>query len=278
MRLKDKVVLITGAGSGFGREIAVMMAREGAKIGVNDISKSGVDGTLAALKEVESEGLSLLADVTKVNQVQDMFAKLVSVWGTIDILVNNAGIAMPASWDKLVKLVNSSSIKGIGEIMTAGKSQESMKITSAFEDEWWHQTMDVHINGTFYCTREALKIMEEKRNGRIINMSSVLGIKGGPGLPAYSAAKGAIAAFTKSIAQEVIGSNILVNAVAPGWVETPLLDTMCAESKVFICMQTPAGRMGTLAEVANTVVFLATDDSNYFVGQVLSPNGGFVIA
>jgi NAD(P)-dependent dehydrogenase (short-subunit alcohol dehydrogenase family) len=108
-------------------------------------------------------------------------------------------------------------------------------------------------------------------------MASVLGIKGGPGAPAYSAAKGAIIALTRSVAQEVIGSNIIVNAVAPGWVDTPLLDTMLPECKAFICAQTPAGRMGTVEEIVSTVMYLASDDANFFVGQVLSPNGGIVI-
>jgi 3-oxoacyl-[acyl-carrier protein] reductase len=277
MKLKDRIVLITGAGSGLGRAAAVMMAKEGAKIGVNDIDEKGIAETFAALQGTGAEGLALLADVTKVNQVKEMFEKIVSNWGTIDILVNNAGIAMPSAWGEMVSLVNNASLKGITELMTTGKAQESMKVTSAFEDDWWHRMIDVHVNGTFYCTREALKIMEQKRSGKIINIASILGIKGGPGAPAYSAAKGAIIAFTRSVAQEVIGSNIMVNAVAPGWVDTPLLDTMSAESKAFLCAQTPLGRMGTPEEIANAIVFLATDDANFFVGQVISPNGGIVI-
>lgn len=277
MKLKDKIVLITGAGSGLGRAAAIMMAKEGAKIGVNDIDENGISETILALKGLGAQGLPLRADVTKVNQVREMFEKLISTWGTMDILVNNAGVAMPASWGDMATFINNSSLKSINEIMTTGKFQESMKITSAFKDDWWHRTIDVHLNGTFYCTREALHIMEQKRNGRIINMSSILGLKGGPGAPAYSAAKGAIAAFTRSVAQEVIGSNIIVNAVAPGWVDTPLLDTMSPECKAFICVQTPIGRMGTLDEIASAITFLATEDSNFFVGQILSPNGGIMI-
>lgn len=277
MRLKDRIALITGAGSGFGRVASIMLAKEGAKIGVNDVNEKGIDGTLAALKEMGSEGLALRADVTKVDQVKEMFATLVDTWGTVDILVNNAGVALPADWGELATMVNNASLKAIGELMTAGKFQESMKITSSYEDEWWLKMIDVHLNGCFYCTREALKIMEQKRSGKIINVSSICGIKGCAGSPAYSAAKGAIAAFTRSVAQEVIGSNIIVNALAPGFVDTPLLDTTSAEVKAFICAQTPIGRMGTVEEIVSAIVYLATDEANFFVGQVISPNGGMVI-
>jgi 3-oxoacyl-[acyl-carrier protein] reductase len=277
MKLKDRVVLITGAGSGFGRTTAIMMAKEGAKIGVNDIDPGKIEGTLNALKEIGSQGLALPADVTKVDQVKEMFQKLVGNWGTIDILVNNAGFALPNAWKELSDKVNNAYLKAVVELQTTGKVQESMKITSAFKDEWWHQMIDVHLNGTFYCTREALKIMEEKKKGKIINMASICGYNGCPGSPSYSAAKGAIIGFTKSIAKEVIGSGIIVNAIAPGYVNTPLLDNVYDDVKLIICAQTPLGRMGFPEEIASTIVFLATDDADYFVGQVLSPNGGMVM-
>jgi len=278
MRLKDKVVLITGAGSGLGRATALMMAREGAKIGVNDLTEEGINGTLAVLREAGAEGLALKADVSRPDQVKKMFEQLVSEWGTLDVLVNNAGIATPPgeSGKRMVELVSNLSMKAINEVMTTGRMQESMKITSAYEDEWWHKLMDVNVNSTFYCTREALKIMEPKRYGKIINLSSFLGVKGGPGATAYSASKGAVAAFTRAVGQEVIGSNIVVNAVAPGWVDTPMLDTTSPEAKFFICSQTPAGRLGTVEEVASAIVYLATDEAGFFVGQVLSPNGGIM--
>lgn len=277
MKLKDRITLITGAGSGFGRTAAIMMAKEGAKIGVNDISEKGIEGTLAALKEIGAEGLALAADVTKVDQVRGMFQKLVATWGTIDILVNNAGFSLPSKWPDLVKETNERYLKAVTELQTLGKVQESMGLTAMYKDEWWHEMIDVHLNGTFYCTREALKIMEARKSGKIINMSSILGVSGGAGSPAYSAAKGAIAAFTKSVAKEVIASNIYVNALAPGFVDTPLLDNVDPMVKLIICAQTPLGRMGTPEEVASAIVYLATDDANYFVGQLLSPNGGEMI-
>ena len=277
MKLKDRVALITGAGSGFGQTTALMMAKEGAKIGVNDIDPKKVDETVAKLKEMGAEGLALPADVTKVDQVKAMFQKLVAAWGTIDIMVNNAGFSMPAKWPDFNELTNTRSLKMIGEMQTMGKAQESLKITSQLKDEWWHEMIDVHLNGTFYCTREALKIMEEKRSGKIINMSSICGTAGCAGAAAYSAAKGAIAAFTKAVAKEVIASNITVNAVAPGFVDTPLLDNLDPMMKMVICAQKPIGRMGYPEEIASAIVYLATDDANFFVGQVISPNGGMVM-
>ncbi len=277
MKLKDRIVLITGAGSGLGRTIALQMAREGARIAVNDINAKGIEDTLYALKEAGSEGLGLEADVGNVNQVKGMFEKLKSSWGTLDILVNNAGISAFPSWSDYTEKVNAAYLKVTNEVMTTGKSQESMKITSSFNDEYWHIMLNVHLNGTFYCTREALKIMEEKRGGKIINMASVCGIQGCSGAPSYSAAKGAIIAFTKSVAIEVIGSGIIVNAVAPGYVDTPLLDTLSPEVKAIITARKPIGRMGKPEEIASLVVYLATDDANFIVGQVISPNGGMVL-
>jgi 3-oxoacyl-[acyl-carrier protein] reductase len=277
MKLKDKVTLVTGAGSGLGRAIAVHLAKEGARIGVNDINAKGIDDTLALLKGLGASGLALQADVGNAAEVRRMFDKLQATYGTIDILINNAGIAIPSSWPAYQKLSNDVALKAVTEVMETGKMQESMKITSSFEDEWWHITLNVHLNGTFYCTREALKIMEPKRTGKIINMSSVCGIHGAPVVPAYSAAKAGIMGFTKAVAQEVIGSGIVVNAVAPGYIDTPLLDSMDTRAKMVLVAQTPAGRLGTAEEVASLVAYLATDDADYIVGQIVSPNGGMVI-
>ncbi|MBI5586681.1 MAG: 3-oxoacyl-ACP reductase FabG [Deltaproteobacteria bacterium] len=277
MKLKGRVALITGAGSGFGREIAIQMAREGAKIGVNDIHRRAVEGTLEALEQIGSEGLALEADVGNVDQVKRMFEKTVSKWGTIDILVNNAGIAVKPEWKEYQELHNRAVLKAVDEVMKTGKVQESMKVTSAFQDEWWHATLNVNLNGTFYCTREALKTMEVKGRGKIINMASITGVQGEPNVPAYAASKGGIIAFTKSLAKEVIGSGIQVNAVAPGYCGTPLLNSIDQQLLTILKTQIPIGRLGTAREVASLVVYLATDDADYIVGQVIGVNGGLGI-
>jgi len=277
MKLKERIALVTGAGSGMGRAIAVQLAREGAKIGINDINPKGIRQTFEALHEVGASGLALEADVGNVDQVKEMFKKLKSTWSTIDILVNCAGIIMMPGWEDYKKLHNDVVLKAVDEVTKTGKVQQSMKITSSFKDEWWHTTLNVNLNGTFYCTREALKIMEEKGGGKILNMASIIGMHGGAAVPAYSAAKGGIISFTKAVAQEVIGSGIIVNAVAPGFIDTPFLDTVDERVKNIFMAQTPIGRFGTKEEIASIVVYLASDDANYIVGQIISPNGGMVI-
>ncbi|OPY67520.1 MAG: 3-oxoacyl-(acyl-carrier-protein) reductase FabG [Syntrophorhabdaceae bacterium PtaU1.Bin034] len=135
MKLKDRVALVTGAGSGLGRAIAVHLAKEGARIGINDISAKGIDDTLALLKGLGASGLALQADVGNSAEVRGMFEKLQAAYGTIDILVNNAGIAIPSSWPAYQKLSNDVALKATTEVMETGKMQESMKVTSSFEDE-----------------------------------------------------------------------------------------------------------------------------------------------
>ncbi len=277
MKLEGRVALITGAGSGFGRETAIQMAQEGAKIGVNDVHAQAIEETLTAIHQVGSEGLSLLADVGNVDQVKAMFEKTISKWGTVDILVNNAGIAMKPDWKDYEELHNTAVLKIVDQVMKTGKAQESMKITSTFKDEWWHATLNVNLNGTFYCTREALRVMEEKGKGKIINVASIAGVHGEPNIPAYSASKGGIVAFTKSVAKEVIGSGIIVNAVAPGYCDTPLLTSIDPKLLPILKSQIPIGRLGTATEIASLVVYLATDEADYIVGQVIGANGGMGI-
>jgi 3-oxoacyl-[acyl-carrier protein] reductase len=277
MKLEKRVALITGSGGGFGREIAIQMAREGAKIGVNDVNPAAIEETQKALENMGAESMALPADVGDVDQVKGMFEKIKSSWRTIDILVNNAGIVFKPGWEDYVELHNAAPLKAIGEIMGTGKVQESMKIISSFKDEWWLGTLNVILNGTFYCTREALKIMEEKGSGKIINMASTTGLSGEPNVPAYAAAKGGVIAFTKSVAKEVIGSGIIVNAVAPGYCDTPLVSKIDEQLLGLLKSQIPSGRLGTSSEIASLVTYLATDEANYMVGQVISPNGGLVI-
>ena len=160
------------------------------------------------------------------------------------------------------------------EVMTTGRSTMSLEATKTMEDGHWRRTLAIHLDGTFYCTREALKIMEFNGSGCIINMASLAALTGIAGVPDYSAAKGGILAFTKSVAREVIGRGIRVNAIAPGYIDTPLLDVMSPAMRQMIVAQTPAGRLGTPAEIAATAVFLASDDASFFVGSALAPNGG----
>jgi len=246
-------------------------------VAVNDVNPAAVEDTVAAVKALDAEALALTADVGNVEQVRAMFDTLRSTWGTLDILVNNAGIGIPKKWAEYESAYNNGNLKAVQEVMTTGKMQESLKVTSNYRDEWWHETLNVHLNGAFYCTREALKIMEEKRRDKIINMASYCGVSGCAGLAAYSAAKGGIISFSKSVAKEVIGSGITVNVVAPGFCETAILDAIDERLLPVIVAGKPIGRLGASGEIASLVVYLATDEADFIVGQVISPNGGMWI-
>jgi len=268
MKLTSKVALITGAGSGLGREIALAFAREGCAVGVNDIRPEAAEAVVAELRTAGGEAAALPCDVADSRAVHKMFAAHMGAFQSLDILVNNAGIAF------MEDRVKQNSQAMVQEIMTTGRNTRSLEATKNMEDGHWRRTLAIHLDGTFYCTREALKIMEFNGSGVIINMASLAALTGIIGVPDYSAAKAGILGFTKSVAREVVGRGIRVNAIAPGYIDTPLLDEMTPVMKQMIIAQTPMGRLGTAAEVAATAVFLASDDASFFVGQALAPNGG----
>ena len=253
MKLKDKAILITGAGSGLGREMALTFAREGAMLGVNDIRPESAHNVTTELTRAGARAVALVADVSSSAAVRKMFAEFISAFGTIDVLVNNAGIARSRSSAEL----------GAG--------------TQDVSDDEWHEMLATHLDSTFYCTREALKVMIPKRSGRIINLGSIAGTTGLALAPAYCAAKGGIISFTKSVAREVAGQGILVNCIAPGFIDTPMTAPFMAAMRDAIAAQTPIGRWGEPREIAAAALFLACDDSSFMVGQVVSPNGGWVI-
>jgi 3-oxoacyl-[acyl-carrier protein] reductase len=268
MKLKSKVALITGGGSGLGREIALAFAREGCAVGINDIRPEAAEAVVTEVRTAGGEASPLPADVADSRAVMKMFAKHMGDFQNLDILVNNAGIAF------MEDHVRKNCEAMLQEIMTTGRTTRSAEATKTMEDGHWRRTLSIHLDGTFYCTREALKIMEFNRTGTIINMASLASLTGIMGVPDYSAAKAGIVGLTKSVAREVIGRGIRVNAIAPGYIDTPLLTELSEMMKQMIVAQTPMGRLGTAAEVAATAVFLASDDSSFFVGQVLAPNGG----
>ena len=252
MKLKDKVVLITGGGSGLGREMGLTFAREGAKIGVNDIKPESAQNVVTEIERAGGMSRPFVADVSSSAAVKKMFAEFIAAFGTIDILINNAGI---------------------------GRTRESSEVVPTHEksDEDWHKMLATHLDSTFFCTREALKVMIPKHSGRIVNLGSIAGTTGLAFASDYCAAKGGIISFTKSVAREVVALGILVNCIAPGFIETPMTAPIEGEMRKQIEAITPIGRFGEPSDIAAAALYLASEDSKFMVGQVISPNGGYVI-
>ncbi len=245
LKLAGKVAIVTGAGSGIGRAIALRYAAEGARVVIAEISEAAGSETAALIKESGAEAVSIPTDVSRSDSVAALFARLDAREWAPDILVNNAGNAAPTT------------------------------PTHEVSDEAWDAIVHVHLNGTFYGTREALKRMLPRGRGSIINFGSVVGLRGLPGGAAYTASKGAIAAMTKGVAREVAKAGIRVNCIAPGWIETPILTNLDQDSRERLAQSIPMGRLGTPEEIAAVAVFLASDEASYMTGQVISPNGGW---
>ncbi|MCX8071155.1 MAG: SDR family oxidoreductase [Candidatus Binatia bacterium] len=268
MKLSDRRALVTGAGSGLGRAIALRFANEGAHVAINDIYRDRAERVAEEIRSLGRETLVFVADVSDSVEVRAVFEELSTHWPRLDILVNNAGIVTldPAAQQRLVAAQM--------ERLAGAAPAQPLAITQSVSDMDWRRTLAVHLDGTFYCTREALKIMEAQRYGKIINMASVAGLGGLAGAAAYSAAKAGIIGLTKAVAREAIYAGVYVNAIAPGFIDTPLLEDLDPQLKRAIALQTPIGRFGTADEVAALALYLASDESSYTVGQVLSPNGG----
>ena len=242
----DKVAMITGATRGIGKQIALTLANEGYNIVLNYRTEN--DELKQLKNEIESKKVKCLTvqgDVTNFEDCKQMIERAIKEFGKIDVLVNNAGITK--------------------DMLLARMKEEDFK-----------QVIDVNLVGTFNMTKNVISYMMKARNGRIINISSVVGIAGNAGQTNYSASKAGIIGFTKSLAKEVASRNILVNAVAPGFIETNMTDVLKQEVKDEIAKNIPLKRMGTPQDVANVVKFLASEDSSYITGQVISVDGGMI--
>lgn len=274
MKLKDKIALVTGGGSGIGREICLTFAREGASVAVNDINPDAIQGTIKEMGEFGARALAVQADVSDSGQVKNMFAEILQRYGTLDILVNNAGIG-EVSGQHEMEHMNRIAEAQMGEMLSGGPIKTHWEVTQNMEDEAWNRMLKVHLYGTFYCSREALKVMEAKNYGKIVNIASIAATVGLEGAPHYSAAKAGILGFTRSLAREVGARGITVNAIAPGYIETP----MTAPLSPVVCrawiMNTPLKKSGKPKDVAAAAFYLACEDSEFVTGQVISPNGGW---
>ncbi|HEX7785177.1 MAG TPA: 3-oxoacyl-ACP reductase family protein, partial [Methylomirabilota bacterium] len=260
-----------------GRAIALRFAEEGARVVVNDVTTERAQATVAAIaaRAEGPRGHAIGADVADSGQVRRMFAEVDRELGGLDILVNNAGIAETAAGDR--ERISAKAEARVGELMSGQPVTTHWDVTQDMSDEAWHRMIGVHLDGTFFCTREALRLMARRNRGAIINMSSVAALMGLDATPHYSAAKGGILAFTRALAREVASRGIRVNAICPGYIDTPMTQPISPLMQRVILSRTPMNRMGTPEEIASTALFLASDDSSYFTGQWLSPNGGLHI-
>ena len=244
---ENKVALITGATRGIGRQIALELAANGFDIAVNYRSEKDIPEDLK--NEIESHNVRcefVKADVSSFEQCESMVKDAIAKFGRIDVLVNNAGITRD------------------GLIMRMKK-------------EDFEAVIDVNLVGTFNVTRNVIPYMIKQRSGRIISLSSVVGVAGNAGQTNYSASKAGVIGFTKSLAKEVASRNILVNAVAPGFIDTDMTKVLSDSVKEGINAQIPLRRMGSPREVAKVVKFLASEDSSYVTGQVINIDGGMVM-
>jgi 3-oxoacyl-[acyl-carrier protein] reductase len=247
--LSGKVAVVTGAASGIGAGIAVAFARQGADLVLvdrNGADSPGATSVIAGVEEAGSRALYIVADIADADAVSSMAAAALDRFGRVDVLVNNAGI------------------------FTESRAQDL-----SVED--WDRVVGVNLRGTFLCTRAFLGHMVERGSGRIINIASQLGQIGGTSVAHYAASKGGVIAFTKSVAREVAAQGVLVNAIAPGPIVTPLLDGETEAWRAAKLAELPIGRFGLVDEVTPTAVLLASAGGSYYVGQTLGPNGGDVM-
>ena len=243
----NKVALITGSSRGIGKQIAIKLAKNGYNIVVNYVNKNEeVEKTIEELKQFGVEVLEAQGDISNYEQSEKIVNSTIEKFGQIDVLVNNAGITK----DMLIMRM---------------KKEDFTKV------------IDVNLVGTFNITKNVIPHMMKKRTGRIINISSVVGISGNAGQCNYAASKAGIIGFTKSLAKEVASRNILVNAVAPGFIETNMTDVLQENVKEEIKKQIPLKRIGKAEDVANAVYFLTSEESSYITGQVLQVDGGMLI-
>jgi len=271
-RLKGKIALVTGGGSGLGAAICRRFAEEGAIVFPADLNEAAARNVSAQCEEIAPGGAGLAVDVADSASVRRMFAELGKREQRLDVLVNNAGIGLKGRRAAEYVAIMT---KQAEEMAAKGHVETHGDVTGELSDEDWDRMVRIHLYGTFYCSREALKMMRRQSGelsaGKIINMGSIMGTCGGAGAVDYCAA---ILGFTRALAREVASRRIQVNALAPGFVDTPLLDDMHSAYSL-IAAGTPLGRLGQPDDIAWAAVYLASAETDWMTGQVISPNGGW---
>jgi 3-oxoacyl-[acyl-carrier protein] reductase len=241
--MKGQVALVTGASRGIGQAIAVQLAAEGIFVIATATSESGAVGTVATIIANGGSAIAVKLDVTNSVEVEALFKTIITDHGRLDILVNNAGITKDG-------------------------------LMMRMKDSDWDAVLDTNLKGSFYCLREASKLMTKARYGRIVNISSVVGEMGNPGQANYCASKAGLLGLTKSAARELAKRNITVNSVAPGFIETDMTAVLPEKGREALLQNVPMGRLGSIEDVAYAVRFLVSPQAGYITGQVLSVNGG----
>jgi 3-oxoacyl-[acyl-carrier protein] reductase len=243
LKLKGRVALITGAAQGIGKSIALLLAQNGANIVVSDINLERAEETAKEIESIGSKAMAVKVDVANLKEVEQMVGAVLEKFGKIDILVNNAGITR----DKLI-----------------------LRMT----EEDWDAVLNVNLKGTFNCTKVVVRHMAKQRSGKIVSIASVVGEMGNAGQANYSASKAGVIGLTKTIAREFAQRRINVNAIAPGYIETPMTEILPEKVKEELKSLIPMERLGKPEDVAEAVLFLVSEESNYITGQVLNVNGG----
>jgi len=244
--LENKVAVVSGAGSGIGRAIAITYAKEGAKVAVADINGAHAEETVKMIKDAGGDAFAITADSSKAAENKSIVDKVVAQYGRLDIACNNAGMGGPA------------------------------KPTGEYEPEEWDRVIALNLNGVFYACRYELEQMEKNGGGSIINIASIHGQVAAPNSPAYTASKHAVVGLTKNIAAEYAQKNIRCNAVGPGYIETPLLSAnLDQNAQDAIAAKSPINRLGTAQEIADLVVFLSSDKSSFTTGSYIISDGGY---
>jgi len=246
MNIKNKNAIVTGSAQGIGKSIALALAKAGANIVVSDVNIEEAEKTAKEIEALGVKAIAIKCNVADANEVTELVKKAQETFPTLDILVNNAGVTR----DNLMMRM---------------------------EEKDWDLVLDINLKGAFLLTKAVSRIMMKQRQGRIVNMSSVIGVMGNAGQSNYAASKGGLIAFTKSTAKEFASRNITCNAIAPGFIETAMTAKLTDEVKKNYKKGIPLGRMGSVDDVANAVLFLVSEQSAYITGQVLHVDGGLVM-
>ena len=244
--LNDKIAIVTGASQGIGETIAIEMAKSGANVFCLARNKNALDSTINKIISNGDKASAFSCDISDNEQFNNIVTDIFKEYGCIDILVNNAGITN----DTLLMRMS---------------------------DDQWDSVLNINLKGSFTCTRSVIKYMMKKKSGRIINITSIVGLTGNAGQANYAASKAGLIGMTKSIAKEVASRSITANCVAPGWIETAMTEQLSDDVKNKFLSQIPTGKIGYPKDIANTVIFLASKEAEYITGQTITVDGGRII-